>query len=107
MAFDPSIALDGNNFNSDIQTGVQDALLERGQVAADALGKKIEELGNGKKVNAAGDVTTANMETSDYMVGQMQIGQLTSVFEAINAANTVNNQKMSDAAKKVEQGARG
>lgn len=70
---------------------------------------KASDLRNIKATSASSDVTSVNLEemsTSDYMVGQMEIGQLTAIFEAINAANTVNNQKVSEAAKKIEQGAR-
>jgi len=70
---------------------------------------KAEDIRSIKSTCAGSDVTSVNLEemsTSDYMVGQMEIGQLTAIFEAINAANTVNNQKVSEAAKKIEQGAR-
>jgi len=51
-------------------------------------------------------VNLKKMAAEDYMVNQMELGQLTSSFEAVNGANTMNDQKVSDSAKKVEQGAR-
>lgn len=80
-----------------------------GTNAAPTNAAKSGDIRDIKNNPAGGDVTKLNlteMSTSDYMVGQMEIGQLTSVFESINAANTVNNQKVSDAAKKIEQSAR-